>query len=425
MPAILLLFVTFLSGLFLTTMVGIAGFGAKATASQDLEQLVGAPQDSQQMADQAIEPYRKKLLTDSLRAIKQMPLNPHIKSRSRLQEQAVRVCLELKQPNLALQGIEDIQNWRQGVSYAELALYCIQNNHLNEAHGFLEKSAAIANNPGDRVEQGWRRDRIQNRLAQAYHLLGDAEEAAKWGYQHTEVKIEEGKRAAANTMSDELFSKSLNAVDGVLQAGNFDLVRAALEDCVVLQDLCYKNPERRVRCEEKIQSSWKGLPIDLRVALTLSLGEQAAAHQDSPHALEMSQRAEEILNHYPLTLEVSLPLQSQRALLHYQAGDKQGAMRLAEIQSEIFANERNGVADIFRAETLRPLAEAYQQMGADKKALKVYQGVVTESVLNPNARPRLEDLVETCLSLALLGVPSDPQLSHQIQEAFDGLVAPW
>ena len=81
--------------------------------------------------------------------------------------------------------------------------------------------------------------------------------------------------------------------------------------------------------------------------------------------------------------------------------------------------------DIYRAGELRQIAEAYHAMGDRAKALALYERAIDESLVNPNSRPRVEDLVATCLSLAKTGCEPDAELATRLEKVFAGLGAPW
>src|SRR5262245_33770520 len=76
------------------------------------------------LADEPIAPFRGELLDIAFRAASAFPVDPHIKNRSRAQEAVVKTALELGQPQRALVETEQIDNWRRGACYAELAFYC-------------------------------------------------------------------------------------------------------------------------------------------------------------------------------------------------------------------------------------------------------------------------------------------------------------
>jgi len=81
--------------------------------------------------------------------------------------------------------------------------------------------------------------------------------------------------------------------------------------------------------------------------------------------------------------------------------------------------------DIYRAETLCPLAEAYRTLGDAASALAVYKRAVEEATVNPNSRPRAEDLSAICCSLAKHEVEPDLELWARLTKVHDGLGEPW
>jgi hypothetical protein len=91
----------------------------------------------------------------------------------------------------------------------------------------------------------------------------------------------------------------------------------------------------------------------------------------------------------------------------------------------MFEAEKALVYDVFRAAALRPIAEAYDEMGDEAAALDVYRRAVEEGARNPNSRPRAQDLVATTLSMAMRDVRPDEALRARMREIRDGLGDPW
>src|SRR4029434_4824877 len=99
--------------------------------------------------------FRGELLDLALASASKMPLDPHIKNRSRAQEAVVDACLQLAQPARALSGIQDIANWRRGTGYADYALYCAQYGRADDAQHALELAQQVADRPADADSQDW------------------------------------------------------------------------------------------------------------------------------------------------------------------------------------------------------------------------------------------------------------------------------
>jgi hypothetical protein len=124
-------------------------------------------------------------------------------------------------------------------------------------------------------------------------------------------------------------------------------------------------------------------------------------------------------------LEHGLPRQARLLSLRYRAGDEQRARTEADAALARYEQERQTVVNIYRAETLRPLAECFQVMGAWDRARALYGRVLAEGIENPNSRPRAEDLAATCCSMARLAVEPGPDLWRQIRHIQEQLGDPW
>ena len=74
---------------------------------------------------------------------------------------------------------------------------------------------------------------------------------------------------------------------------------------------------------------------------------------------------------------------------------------------------------MYRAETLRPLAEAQWRMGIDDQARATYARVLEEGAVNANSRPRGDDLAQTLISMATLEFEPSPEMWERIKEIAD------
>ena len=81
-----------------------------------------------------------------------------------------------------------------------------------------------------------------------------------------------------------------------------------------------------------------------------------------------------------------------------------------------YQQEREKIIDVFRTEALVPLAEAYATMDAKQTALAVYELAASEAIVNPNSRPRVEDLGAICRSMALRDVAPSEALWSLLRE---------
>jgi len=401
-----------------------------ACFSADAQAVAAPPTDGEHapsapVADAPLAPFRGELLDLALKSASKMPLDPHIKNRSRAQEAVVDVCLQLDQPARALAGIADIANWRRGTGYADYALYCAQHDRAADAQLAVELARQVADRPADADSQDWQRDRIRAGIARAYLALGRADEAARFGA--GVVAAEAGKLhadQAALAAADD-FDAQVAALDALLATRDFDQSRNALEAFAQLHRRFYADEARRALAEDRIRTHSDRLPLTLRVDLTLELAGAALDHADKAHALQLVDTAQALVDGVTWTTVDHVTLMARLAGQRARAGDADAARKEATAALALFTAEKARTVDIERAGALRSVAEALQALGDGPGALAVYRLAVEEGVQNPNSRPRADDLVATCCSMALHGVEPDKALWERLHAIGNELGDPW
>jgi hypothetical protein len=379
----------------------------------------GRPAPSQTAADRPLAAFQTQLLDLAFQAATSIPVDPHIKDRSKAQEAVMNVCLDLDQPQRALAYVEKIDNWRRGLGYANLASYFARHDCADRVADYLNRAERISETTDD-----WRRDSIRVRIAQTHTLLGRIRKADRIAA--NVVDSETGKVAETKAMAAaDSFEEQLKALDALIASSNFDIMKNALDACARLFDRFYDNEMQRSLAEEKIKSSWDTMPIFIRMDLLLKLAGFALDHSDRIRALELLNEAQHYMDNYHWPLEAGIPLMAQLARARYRAGDRDRARSDLDAALALFQAQRTIIVNIDRAAALRPLAETYQSMGDSAAALSVYKKATEEGVENLNSRPRAEDLSANCRSMALHALEPDAELWTRIRHIFDGLGQPW
>lgn len=387
--------------------------------------------------DAALATYQRRLLEVAFRTASKFPLHPHVKDRSRLQEEVVTACLGLDQPATALDFLQQIANWRKGSAYAELALYGLEHGIGQQVRPWLESARTIADQlalsilqelEDDGVEspQDWHHDVIRAKIAQA--LLWNGEDARAAEIEAGLVDSESGRVDAMRAqLADESdFDAQLTELDTLVKGANLDHARHAVEACVRLFDRFYADVERRGRVQEALVTSGAKLPPDIHIEALARAAECALAHDDKLKARELVEAAQKRLDGAQCWLpEHQVPLMARLVGLRQRAGDGEGAALQVAAALSLFEAKREEVVDIYRADMLLPLAEAYHALGDDGRARELYRRALEEAVHNPNSRPRAEDLTAACLSMAENGVEPDEELWRRIFRTHDQLGAPW
>jgi len=77
------------------------------------------------------------------------------------------------------------------------------------------------------------------------------------------------------------------------------------------------------------------------------------------------------------------------------------------------------------ARSLRALGVAWAAAGDAAMARESFRDALDAGLVNPNGRPRAEDLVATCLAMATSGTTPDPFTAQKIEEVRTQLGEPW
>jgi tetratricopeptide (TPR) repeat protein len=386
----------------------------------------GDPDARRELLDEPLEDYRAALLDLAFDAASAMPLKPHVKDRSSAQEAVVRAMLELGQRRHALECLARIENWRRGLAFAELAVDCVEHGHgAADVAPFLEAARTVADGGEEELGQSWRRDRILVTMARARVLLGQPEEAQALEVGLVESEAGKADVARAAVLDAAFCDEQIEAVEHLPKGGSLDVTRNALETVLRLYDRHYDGGERRARLEAVLDAGVRQVPRMVGIDVLLRASDAVLAHGNAPRALELVDRALALEQEARWTPEDHIRLVSIVAAARWRAGDREEARRQADSALELFEAEREDILDMRRAGALRPLAEAYQAMGDTHAALAVYRKAVEEGALNPNARPRANDLYATCVSMAVRRVEPDHALEERLTAIRAGLQDPW
>ncbi len=362
--------------------------------------------------------FREQLLDLSFGVASAIPVDPHVKDRCKIQEEVVDTCLELDQLGRACAFTEKIINYRRGSAYADLALYFARHKDADAAAQYVARAKVIAD-----AQEDWRKDPMLIKIAQVKVCLGQLTSVdAEAGVEN----FEKGKLIGdLPVQTDEQFQETMKTLDGYLMSGKFDLIRNGLESGARLYSRLYPNQEWRSQIEEKVKSSWSKMPSFIQIDLLAELAQGAAAHGDKAKAIDLMNEARDLSNKSGGRPVDKISQGAKLVRLWTKVGEKERAQ--AEAQAALADWDKNlGLTlDIERARALLPMAEAYQNLGDIQAARKVYAQALDCAVINPNSRPRAEDLCGICLSMARCGVEPETGMWTRIRDICGRLGDPW
>jgi len=386
--------------------------------------LATAPANAQ---DPPFSRAQRDLVELAFDAASAVPAYPHAKTRSKLQADGVGACLELGQTALAEQLLaRSDADWRQGVGQADLAIALAARGGKEQARAALDRARKLADTVlQDENPQQWRRDRVRARIARAWVVLGDEQQATEFAKGLEPNEAATLARDSADLIKADGLDACLRGVDSTFTVGDFDQVAAALGTCAKLYERCYDDVEHRKQLAQRVRSGYAKLPLQVRLELVCGLVDVALRRGDRQEAKDVAGDLPALMARVDWLPEQRLAWLARIGALRWRAGDEAGGRADLDTAVADYESQRDRIVDMFRAGVLREQAAAWHVLGDDARALAAFRRAVDEGAHNPNARPRAEDLVATCLLIARTGVAPDAGLSARLRAVRAGLRDPW
>ncbi len=369
----------------------------------------------------ALSAHQDELLEICYEAASKFPLDPHIKNRSRAQERVVEAAFELEDPERALRYTMGIENWRRGSCYADYAYAMALRGEADRAQEFLVKAEQFLEEQAD-----WRGYRILAKIARTHQRLGNTELAAKvaGGIQNgTELAAYETERARDLETVD--LADQLAWAEQTAKGGSIEEMDLVFQTLTVVYERVYADAEARAAIEEKLQAIRNNAPLELTLRTLRDLTSIAIANEDPDHALELATESADLFASVNWSSESEIKVGSEVAGVRHLAGDEEGALEELARLKRLYDISLPRIFDVFRADALVPLAEAYAAIGETDKAYATYALALDEGTKNPNSRPRVDDLILVSLSMIRRGLEPTPEMMERFRDVNDELGDPW
>ena len=379
-----------------------------------------APPRLEKLADADLAPWRGELLDIAFSSASKLPDPVHTRDRCRAQEEVVNACLRLDAPVRAAGYARGIDNWRKGAAFSEIGLWCARRGLEGEARGFIEVARSSA-----KGEQGWQDDRVRVGIGRVYAALG--EEKLADSLEAGVVEAERGRVAEVrvDTLEADDLDARLAALGAVVAEYNFDLSRNALAEYTALLRRFGGDPIVRERILADMRLAWKDMPIIAQLDAMGSLVDTAVAIGANDTARILCDEADALIDGSAWMPEDKPGTLARFAELRYRAGDTRRARERLDAALACYDETERAIVNIWRAGALRPIAHAFFTMGEHGSSHDLYNRAIEVGTLNPNSRPRAEDLCRTCLSIADCGLEVRPELLSRIREIAGALSDPW
>ena len=380
-----------------------------------------------------LAPWQRELLQLAFTAACKFPLDPHHKSRSRAQMVAVDACFELQQPQLAAGFANEIRDWQRGSIYADYAWHLGQRGDVDAARRYIGLAEQVAASERENpTAQEWRRDRIAVKIARAWSALGDRERAAAAvaGVEESSLHAVDAEQAVAaaervRLLAADQAGAELAAIDAAFPTQSLGQQRMSIEVLVRLHERFFAEAALRAAVEQRFTERFDKLLPNLRLEAIARLARTDVKFTEVARAKELVRAFRSIVEGHRWRVEDRLPQIAVLIELTHLVGDVDRARADAAAALADWHTQRDSIVDVFRAETLRPLALAFFAIGDASNGEAVLTLAIEEGQENPNSRPRCDDLVDTAVALCVRGIEPSAQALQRLREISGALGEPW
>ncbi|MFM8731839.1 MAG: hypothetical protein ACKOGJ_04850, partial [Phycisphaerales bacterium] len=126
-----------------------------------------------------------------------------------------------------------------------------------------------------------------------------------------------------------------------------------------------------------------------------------------------------------VTIRTTAAFAATIAVARTRLGDRDAARAALRALRTTFERRREEVVNLRRATSWRALATAFMGLGDRADAEACFAAALEDGALNPNARPRAEDLCMTLLAMARCGFVPTESMERRIDAIRAGLADPW
>jgi len=339
------------------------------------------------------------------------------KDRAKAQELALEAYTAEGAYDVVAQRAEQIDGWRRGVVYADLATVLARQGRAAESRAYIAKAEAVR-----ATVVGWQNPRISAHVAEAWALLGETDKAGAITADLAAADpIQYVGRATATDAVALATKGEFQQALGRLRAldGNDDLDVAAARTNGYLALAGNESAPRKGRQKalDAARASALRLPLELRVDALLRV-----AAQDS--ALGRAREGRSAVAAALSAVEEKAPASSERIPYLIEIGRTWG--RLGEPQKARVALESaetlvQGSLSVDRPGLIARVASAYRQVPDEERARALDRRAMDAAAEMPLSRPRALSLSAICRQMGQDGIAPEGEVRTRLDALLAGL----
>lgn len=398
---------------------------------------------SQRMDDQReqLSASDIQIIDSAAQTVLALPDMPHERTRNRELAVIIDCLIEKGELSLAEEYIGRITNWRAEELKTRLARGYLEKGNQTQAKEIVEQVEWLANTilglkSGEIMATGeyanyleryddFRIDRVKSGLSQYYLALDDKKLAESWSADILQSEQAAFTKSKALAVAESDYDASL-AINNLMLGGEiFEGKIAALDGLVHLYGLYFEDREKREFLQEKILTSSVSMPIMYRIDWLLSMSVVAHKNGKQDIAFELHDQAVNLLAANPVRPRLFFPLKSKIIISNFKIGrTEEASVQSLELYA-LYQVEEGSIFNIHRADVLVACAEALDAVGLIDDAIAVFKEAVENSMINPNSRPRIEDLTVIMSSILDASIIKLGDIESDLLRLMESVGEPW
>lgn len=363
---------------------------------------------------------RSWILEQAMAVASAIPTKIHDRERAQCQEWVALAYLDGGDPIAAARCAESIEGWRRGECEGLIGVQYALKGDRELALKYARLATERAKD-----EQDWRRERIHIEAAKIHAILGNAIMARDLSAGASQAETGKVDGAVIPVLTPEQFEAQAKVLDEVIKGGTFDGMRNALDAYLPLLRRMTANREQALAAAATIDAALPAMPMDLQIIYGTRLASALHALGETGRAKERLDLAAKQVAETVFLPEDLTPMQVEVAKARAGLGDADGARAALDAALASYESRKKEIVDVFRARSPRALAEGYMAIGDQAKAETCWLEALAAGTINPNSRPRAEDLSATLVAMARSGATITPALRERIAICRKSLGEPW
>lgn len=349
------------------------------------------------------------------------PCPPFERDKARLRQACVDAALSrgwLDQARTIARGID---GWRRGESSVQVSRALDASGRSAEADDLINDALALDQS----TWPDWARARVRAACA-SYRLRRGDDRLAMEVLRGPDAGLS-GEVQVARTalMPAKDLPEQERMFERAIATMNFDLAKTGIDGQFTLLRRWKEQPADFDRVLMATTAALKGLPIDLQVKYECDLATLLESVGRRQPALDALKRGADLAASTQFLPEDVIPVGVTVARACAELGLGDDAASRAQALERTYVDTESTIVDMKRSTSLRALAELRAALGDPAAARALYVRAIDAAQLNPNSRPRADDLCMVVCSMATSGIAPDGRITSLLEAAGARLGDPW